>query len=225
MTSTTPKCLMRVSTVPLDDFIEGTGLFASLALTSTGSPVIAYYDRQAGDLRLALSDGAGGWNLHTVDGNDAMDPTDVGQHCSVAIAPDGSIAIAYYDATNDDLIYYDWKAQQREIVDNGVTPPNLRMVGADASLIFDDMGRAAIAYQDPTNIDLIYARRLGTPPMWSTEIVKGDPAPGATRGTASGFYVSQARRGSTAFIASVDVGFTTEGDLTLKLGVLPKLLQ
>jgi hypothetical protein len=110
----------------------------------------------------------------------------------------------------------------REVVDRGVTPPDLRLVGADASLVFDELGQPAIAYQDPTNIDLLYARRLTSPPEWLTEVLHGAPPPGMDKGTASGFYASQKRDGITAYISNVDVTFDEEGNLILDLSVLKK---
>jgi hypothetical protein len=227
MTATAPKCLAKVEAVPLDDFTPGTGLFASLALTSTGSPVIAYYDRLNTRLRLARSNGSGGWNLDTIAAGTMANPLDVGQHCSVAITPTGGIAVAYYDATNENLIYSEVSTATitHEVVDNGLAPNNPRMVGADASLLFDDMGHPAIAYQDPTNIDLLYARKIGSPPMWSVEVLRGAPPPGGMMGTASGFYATQARNGGTAYIGSVDVGFTADDTLDLILSVLVKMLD
>lgn len=219
-----PTCSAKISVVPLDDLLPATGLFADLAFTSTGTPVIAYYDRIVGDLRLAKGDGAGGFILRTLDGNDPVSPTDVGQHVSLAIGPNDQIAVAYFDATKDDLVYLDVSTNTKEIVDNGVTPPNLRLVGADASLIFDANGDPAIAYQDPTEIDLLYARRTGSPAMWWSEVLRGQPAGGATTGLASGFYASQARRGDQAFISNVDVTFDTESNLLLELMVVVKPL-
>ncbi len=222
----TPVCEARIATIPVDDLIEGTGLFASLAIATDGALAIAYYDRLQGDLRFAESDGSGTtWTLRTLDGNDAMDPTDVGQHANLAFGANGTRGVAYIDASNDDLVYFDLVASTREIVDDGVTPPNLRMVGADASLVFDDTGSPAIAYQDPTNIDLLYARRLGAPPMWSIEVLRGGPPPGMMEGTAAGFYVDQVKVGNRAFVSSVDVDFTEEGDLALDVIVTPKPLN
>lgn len=224
MTATSAACHDRISTVPLDDLIEGTGLFASLAFDASGRPLIAYYDRIAGDLRLAEGDGAAGFTLRTLDGDDMMTPSDVGQHASIAVAPGGVIAIAYFDASRDDLVYYELPGGTREIVDDGVTPPDLRLVGADASLLFDEAGRPAIAYQDPTNLDLLYARRTSAG-AWSTEVLRGGRPSGMTRGTASGFYVDQIRRGAEAFVGSVDVTFTPEGDLRLSVSVVKKRLD
>lgn len=221
-----PVCEARIPTIPVDDLVDGTGLFASLAVATDGTLAIAYYDRLAGDLRYAVSDVSGTtWTLRTLDGNDTMTPTDVGQHVSLAFGPNGARGVAYVDATRDDLVYLDLVSMTREVVDDGVTPPNLRLVGADASLVFDDAGAPAIAYQDPTNIDLLYARRLGAPPMWSLEVLRGGPPAGSMRGSASGFYVDQSKAGTSALVTSVDVDFTEDGDVVLDVIVTPKRLD
>lgn len=221
----TASCETELNIVPLDGFIDGVGLFADLAFTSTGTPVIAYYDRLERDLKLATGLPGGGFSLRTLDGDDAMDPTDTGQHATVAISPNDDVAVAYFDATNDDLIYYDVRSGVREIVDDGVSPPDLRMVGADASLLFDASGSPAIAYQDPTLVDLVYARRIGSPPMWSIETLRGAPPAGSDVGTAAGFYAAQARVDSNAYVCSVDIGFSEDSDLLLDLTVTVKSLQ
>lgn len=213
-----PTCQTEIGTVPLEGLPQGTGLFASLAITSTGTPLIAYYDSIDGDLMLATG-GAAGFSVRALDGADPMAPTDVGQHASLAVSADGSQrGVAYFDATRDDLVYLDLVTGTREIVDDGLMPPDLNMVGADASLVFDAFGNPAIAYQDPSAIDLVYARRLGNPPMWSHETMRGAPQGGAA-GTAAGFYACQARRGDRAFVGAVDVTFDEESNLLLDLRV------
>lgn len=221
----TPTCIEKVAVLPIDDLIEGTGLFTSLAFLSDGRPMIAYYDRVDGDLRLATGTSSGAFTLETLEGNDMMAPTDVGQHVSLAIGPGDVPSLAYFDATTDDLVYRQLGAAPvREVIDNGVSPPDLRLVGADASLILDQNGNPAVAYQDPTNLDLLYARRTGNPGIWSTEVLRGAAPPGMEKGTASGFYASQKRVDGKAFIANVDVTFDGEGNLILDLMVLLKEL-
>jgi hypothetical protein len=214
------ECAVEIPTLALDDLPRGTGLFSSLVLTATGSPQIVYYDRIGGDLRLARFDGAQ-FRLRTLDGADPMRPADVGAHASAALTPEGSLAVAYMDFTSDDLVYLDVASGTREIVDDGVTPPDLRMVGADASLVFDPAGRPAIAYQDGTRLDLVYARRTGSPPMWSTRVVRGAPPSANAMGTAAGFYATQDVAGGRAHVASVAVGFDPESNLQLELTVDP----
>ncbi len=219
-TSTTPSCRARINSVPVDDLIEGTGLFASLAFTATGTPMIAYYDKIDGALRFAQGDGRGSYLLKTLDGDDSVSPSDVGRHCSLAIGPGDLPAIAYMDTTRDDLVYLEVRTSTlvREIVDNGVTPPDVRLTGADAALVFDDAGNPAVAYQDPTNIDLVYARRIGAPAVWTTQVIRGGPGMSMMRGTAAGFYVDLVKKGTEGWTSSVDVTFTPEGDL--RLGVV-----
>ncbi|MCK6547911.1 hypothetical protein L6R52_18815 [Myxococcota bacterium] len=219
----TASCVEKTAVLPIDDLYEGTGLFASLAFTSAGTPMIAYYDRVDGDLRLATGRAGGGFDLRTLDGDSSIDPADVGAHASLAIGPGDVVGVAYFDATHDDLVYLEVDGV-REVVDTGVTPPDLRAVGADASLVYDASGFPAVTYQDPTNIDLLYARRSGNPAMWSTEVLRGAPPPGSRVGTAAGFYASQKRDADKVFITNVDVDFDQEGNLLLDLVVLVKEL-
>jgi hypothetical protein len=216
------RCTARVNSVVLDDLVEGTGLFASLALTSTGTPIIGYYDRLSGALRMAEGFLPGVYGVRTLD-LDPMRPRDVGAHVSVAVGPQDRVGLAYMDQTNDDLLFLEFGGAP-EVVDNGVTPPDVRLVGADASLVYDAGGSAAIAYQDPTTLDLVYARRLGTPPRWTTEVLRGG-AGSSMMGFAAGFYVAQSRRDARGWIVSVDVGFTPDGDLRLTPVITQKTLD
>ena len=92
------------------------------------------------------------------------------------------------------------------------------MVGADASLIFDQNDAPAIAYQDPTQIDLRYARR--TAAGWTSEVLKGGPPSSSEGGTASGFYTAQVRVGERAYITSTEISFDATSHLILDLSVL-----
>lgn len=220
--SGTPTCVDKVPVVVFDDLVEATGLFASLALANDGAPHLAFYDRVDRVLKYATR-GSNGFDVRVLDGADPMDPIDAGQHASIAIAPNGTVGIAYLDTTNDRLYYLDLTSNTKELVDSGLTPPNIRVVGADASLIFDGAGQPALAYQDGTNLDLLYARRLGN--TWSTEVLRGAVPTGAERGLASGFYTAQALRGNTAFVTTLDITFNPEGELVLNLVVVPKNLE
>lgn len=202
-----------------DDLPNGTGLFASLVLTSTGSPIIAYYDRVEGDLRLAQENGSGAFRVRTLDGNNPLAPTDVGAHVSAALDANNLLALAYMDYSNDDLIYLEPASGLREVVDNGVSPPDLRMVGADAALLFDRTGAPTIAYQDATRLDLVYAQRGGTPPMWSTEVIRGGSDGAAGPGAAAGFYATQDQSADQTYVGSVAVGFDIDSRLDLSLSV------
>ncbi len=218
-----PECFAEISTLDLDDLPPGTGLFSSLAVTESGAPIIAFYDRLDGALRLATGDGAGGFAVETVDGESPE--LDAGAHVSLAIAPGGRVTLAYMDFTNDDLVYLEPETGLREVVDDGVSPPDLRMVGADASLLFTPTGDPAIAYQDGTRLTLMYARRSGSPARWRTEPIRGAAPASGGSGTAAGFYATQARTGAQAFVGSVAVAFDERSNLRLELTVDVQPLQ
>lgn len=78
----------------------GVGEYSSLALDSFGFPVISYYDRANGNLKLARCDSVACLSpvLATVD----ADPADVGQFSSLQLTSAGHPAISYFDANGFD---------------------------------------------------------------------------------------------------------------------------
>lgn len=146
------------------------GRYASLALTTSGSPrypCIAYYDATNADLRYAWKD-AGGWNYDAV-----VDSVgDVGQHASLALDSAGQPRIAYYDATNGDLKYA-WKDAG---IWNTETVDSAGDVGRFASLALDASGKPRIAYYDATagKLDLKYASWTGSVWVIATVDASGD---------------------------------------------------
>ncbi len=70
--------------------------FPALGLAPTG-PLIAYYEWNRRDLRVARRSGTG-WKIVTVDGEG-----DVGMYASLALRPDGRAVVAYVDRTRADL--------------------------------------------------------------------------------------------------------------------------
>lgn len=197
---------------PSDDLPAGTGLFTSLVITSTGAPYVAYYDRDAGDLRLAARRGDGSFSVRTLDGADR----DVGAHVSAALGPGDRLALVYMDFSSDDLIYLEPARGLREVVDDGVSAPDLRMVGADASLLFDEAGQPSVAYQDATRLDLLWARRSGVPGRWSVTRLRGAAE---SERAAAGFYATQDRAGGRTYVGSVAVTFDADANLQLELTV------
>ena len=87
----------------VDDSANTVAEFSSLAIGADGFPVISYWDRSAGTLKVAKCNDAAcaGANetITTVD-----DPANqVGEYNSLAIGTDGFPVISYYDATADSL--------------------------------------------------------------------------------------------------------------------------
>jgi hypothetical protein len=192
---------------PLDDLPEGVGLFPSLAFSPSGIPHLAYYDRIGGNLKGARASsaspaGPSDWQVFVVDGAPGtFVDGDVGLFPSLAFAPDGKIAIAFEDATNDDLVFYlgsDFTGGRREIIDSGVSGAPLSLVGADASLAFAPDGRAFVAYQDATLNDLKLAWRTG-PGTWEQSTVLGDGA--------WGFFADLVISGGRLYISNLKFAF------------------
>lgn len=139
------------------------GLYASLALDSSGNPHISYCDRANAVLKYARSgDGGATWpasEIRTLDNVGGMG--DDGQYTSIALDPSGNPRISYYDAFYDRLKF-------TRSDDGGATWPagNIKVVDADgnpgvwSSLAVDNSGNPRISYYNPysmTEGDLKYA--------------------------------------------------------------------
>lgn len=146
------------------------GLWSSLALDASGSPVIAHYDAGKGRLRVAHWGGSS-FSGEVVDmGEDATGDSgetidaDVGRYAKLKIAG-GKEYIAYYDAAAGalKLAVGTSGAYEVEVVDDSAD------VGAWPDLLIDDQGTVHIAYQDVENQDLKLA--VGTPGAWTISVI------------------------------------------------------
>jgi hypothetical protein len=177
----------------------GLGLFIDSARLPNQAPVVAYYDRGNGDLKMSKFDPmTGAFQTPVVleggTGNDA------GWSPTVAVDANGVVNVAFVNAQHDDLKYItDKPGAMSEIVDDGyrivgqsvdgLPKPEYHFVGDDASLVLPPGGGGPmIAYQDSTTQELLLAQRAadGT---WSHISIAGatDPWPGAY-----GFFASDA---------------------------------
>lgn len=147
-------CAGNVLATTVDDPANQVGLYPSIAVGSTGLPVISYYDSTARVLKVAqcylpnCGDSGSGAALPTiVDGG----PNQVGQQSSIAIGLDGLPVIAYLDATANALRVAKCSntacsgAPTITTVDD---PVNL--VGAYASLAIGSDGVPVISHIDRT---------------------------------------------------------------------------
>ena len=154
------------------------GRYASLRISRDKRHHVVYYDADNGNLKYSYKsdpDAVGGWATPTIlDANG-----DVGQHATMAIGPEGSLHVAYYDADTKDLKYvtndgtHGWSAPV--ILDSAGD------VGTYASMTVYYEGRKEkmneayegrdphIAYYDATNGHLKYLYR--DEQGWSTPIV------------------------------------------------------
>jgi predicted GH43/DUF377 family glycosyl hydrolase len=133
-----------------------TGQYASLAVTSDGSPRIAYYDVTDGDLRFVKCN-----DPYCADGDDlpvTLDGAggDVGQYASLAVGPGGVPRIAYYDATGGDLLFI--ACDDTACAGGNDLPATLDGdaidAGQHASLAIASSGLPRLAYYDATGGDL-----------------------------------------------------------------------
>ncbi|MCB9777879.1 MAG: hypothetical protein H6742_04885 [Alphaproteobacteria bacterium] len=151
------------------------GEFAKIAIAD-GVEYIAYYDKAAGNLKLAWGT-PGNYTIEVVDdggGPRALETGgDVGQWPDILIH-DSTIWIAYHDVGNQDLLLAhgepgNWSI---EVVDDG------EFVGADSDL-FVNGDKVSVAYFDGRNNDMKVAQLVGD--AWQLETVTGD-------GVAQGFH-------------------------------------
>jgi len=196
--------VVEQTTLPPDDpanpniypLPEGLGLFIDSSRNkATDAPVITYYDRANGDLKVAKYNMTAQKfdNAITLDGSNGID---VGWSPSIQVGDDGKVRVAYVSATTDDLKYI-VEGGMPEIIDDGyrivgttvdgLPKPEYHFVGDDAGLVLGN-GVPMVVYQDSTTQELLLAHRAdnGT---WSHESIAGatQPWPGAY-----GFFASDA---------------------------------
>jgi hypothetical protein len=166
----------------LDDVPYVNGLFIAAARTASGAPVVVYYDRPAGDLKLAEGDGSGGFKTPVVvDGNGA---DDVGWYPSLAITSDGKFHISYVDAAHVNLLTIDYPGGTPEVVDDGLRMdgttnggqprPVYHFVGDNSGIIVSGSSRA-IVYQDGTTEQLLLAKKGAS--GWTHSTIAGADMP------------------------------------------------
>jgi hypothetical protein len=176
----------------------GLGLFITASRDpSTNAPVVAYYDRGNGELKMSQFDnGSGAFEAPVVLGVTA---DDAGWSPSVQVDTSGVPQIAYVDVTENDLNFVTaGSAGSNEVVDNGyrivgttvdgLPEPTFDFVGYDASLVLENGTTPYIAYQDSTTQELLLGYE-GSDGTWTHMSIAGatSPWPGAY-----GFFASAA---------------------------------
>ena len=200
---------------------SGIGLFVEAALDGANLPVVVYYDRQRGDLRLVRGNATGFDAPKVLDGQNG----DSGWYPSVAIDGAGVAHVAYQGADHDDVFYITTAPMAaREMVDDGyrlvgttadgLPKPEFHFVGSDTQILATPAG-PMIIYQDSTSHELDVATKTGA--NWGHDAIAGaeDPFVGAY-----GFYASAAV-GSTEAIVSSWVIDQPRGDNWVEIFRLP----
>jgi len=159
---------------PVDAVPLGTGLFAKLAYTSSGEPVLAYCDTTAPALVVARHTG-GEWSTNIIDDNAETGPC---AFAALAIGGDDSVHLAYQTTIANDLRYVGLAPGQLVgevvVVDDGVRPATQHPVGGSASIILDSSGSPIIVYQDGYTLEIRKATQSGG--AWTHDVAASGPA-------------------------------------------------
>lgn len=179
----------------------GLGLFVDSARMPDQSPVVVYYDRAHGQLKMSKFNVSIGAFVTPVvlDGSNGVD---AGWTPSVAVDNKGNVDVAYVSVTTTDSLHFVSTAtgSKPSVIDDGLRTdgttadglprPVFHFVGANAKLLLPqgDLGQAYVVYQDATTAQLLLGHHEadGT---WSHAVVAGGDAP-YTGGY--GFYASGA---------------------------------
>jgi MYXO-CTERM domain-containing protein len=209
---------------------EGLGLFIDSARDPRNqAPVVAYYDRTNGDLKLAR------FNPQTgqFDAPKVLDGTmgDDGWSPTVTVDAAGVAHVAYVDATTDDLKYLtDEQNATPEIIDDGyrivgqtvdgLPKPEFHFVGDDAGIVLPAGQQPYVVYQDSTTQELLLAQRQPNG-MWMRSSIAGatDPWPGAY-----GFFAAAAATSTDLVMSTWVIDQPTEDNwvevFTRPLGIM-----
>jgi hypothetical protein len=186
----------------------GLGLFVDSGRLLNQAPVVVYYDRTSGALKMSTFNPT----QNRFDPPVLLDGgtnNDAGWSPTIAVDGTGKVHVAYVGAARDDLEYLQvGTSTQPEIVDDGYrvvgeTPdglprPELHFVGDDASLIVTLNGVPVVTYQDATSHELLIARR-DSAGVWTRTVVAGDEDPFVG---AYGFFATSAATSSKLYLAS-----------------------
>src|SRR5690606_22299723 len=227
-----------VDTAPIPDNPDevyplpgGLGLFIDSARNPQDqAPVVVYYDRANGELKIARSNPQSGeFDAPVVlDGSGGID---AGWSPTVIVDDSGVAHVAYVSATGDDLRYAtDAMNGRRELVDDGyrivgttvdgLPKPEFHFVGDDAGIVLPPGGQPIVVYQDATTQELRIANRQEDGTWMHSNVAGGsEPWPGAY-----GFFAAAALR-STDVVMSTWVINQPENDNWVEVLSRPFVIQ
>jgi hypothetical protein len=155
---------------PVYPLPEGLGLFVDAARLPTQAPVVVYYDRSTGDLKLARFNAPTGQfaAARVLDGSGGLDE---GWAPSIAVDARGVVHVAYGGGNGSDLRYItDAVGAVPQVVDDGyrldgttvdgLPRPVFHTVGNDAGIILPPNGAGPlVSYQDATTQELLLGHK------------------------------------------------------------------
>lgn len=190
----------------------GLGLFIDSARLPNNAPVVVYYDRSKGQLKMSKLDANSGQFTTPV----LLDQSegDVGWSPSVAVDNQGIVNVAFVAATHDDFEFITDKTNAKpEMIDDGrrivgqspdgLPKPEYHFVGDDAGIVIPPGGGQPFTiYQDATTQELLLAQRqvdANNNVTWSHISLAGhtDPWTGGY-----GFFASSVLSGTDLLIST-----------------------
>jgi hypothetical protein len=138
--------------------VDGTALqgqYTSLALNSSGNPVISYYDVGDQDLKLVRCGNATCSSGNTIQIVESVGNT--GKYTALALDSTGNPIIAYQDS-NSDLKLVRCGNTTCSAGNTFQTLDGTGTTGSDTSMVLDGSGNPVISYHDGTNGDLKLVR-------------------------------------------------------------------
>jgi len=185
----------------------GLGLFVDSARLPSQAPVLVYYDRANGELRMSKLDPNSGEFTTPVVLDGAS--SNAGWGPSVTVDAEGKVRVAYISTSNYDLMYI-VEGGAPEIIDDGyrivglspdgLPKPEYHLVGDDANIVMPPGGgEPIVTYQDATTQELLMAQRRPDGSGWTYISLAGhtDPWPGAY-----GFFAANALSGNDLVIST-----------------------
>ena len=160
---------------------DGVGLFVEATRDTNNNPIVVYYDRENGDLKMVRWDTAN--NNFGAPAVVAGANTDDGWYPAVAVDDAGNPHVAFQGADHDDVFYVNVTAGGREMVDDGyrivgttedgLPKPEYHFVGSDTQIVWT-ASTPYVIYQDSTTHELLVATKTGTAgSTWQPEPVAG----------------------------------------------------